>query len=185
MEFPNLFSSIKINSMHVKNRIVMTAMHLCYTPGGGVTDRIIDFYTARARGGVGLIVLGGCSIDEYGSMSDMVRIDDDSFIPGLQKLTDAVKREGARFAAQLYQAGRYTPSSMLGGKRPFSASAVRSTLTGETPRALELGEVHQVQNSFVEAAVRAQKAGFDAVEVLGSAGYLISQFFSPLHQSSR
>ena len=180
MEFPNLFSPITINGMTLKNRIVMTAMHLGYTPEGKVTERLVDFYTLRARGGVGLCVVGGCPIDEYGSMASMINLKDDSYVPGLRKLTDSVQTAGAKIAAQLYQAGRYTHSSMIGGEKPFSASAVRSRLTGETPRALELEEIPGVQDKFAEAALRAQKAGFDAVEILGSAGYLISQFLSPL-----
>ena len=67
------------------------------------------------------------------------------------------KKRGAKIAAQLYQAGRYTHSSMIGGRKPFSASAVRSKLTGETPRALELDEIPNVQARFVEAAVRAKR----------------------------
>jgi 2,4-dienoyl-CoA reductase (NADPH2) len=69
---------------------------------------------------------------------------------------------------------------MIGGRKPFSASAVRSRLTGETPRALELDEIPEVQRRFADAALRAKRAGFDAVEILGSAGYLISQFLSPI-----
>ena len=180
MEFPNLFSPIKIKRMELKNRIVMPAMHLGYTPEGEVTDRLLDFYTARARGGVGFIIVGGCPIDEHGGMASMLSITDDRYIPGLGRLTREVRSEGARVAAQLYQGGRYTHSSMIGGKKPFSASAVRSRLTGETPRALEPDEIPAVQAKFAEAAVRAQEAGFDAVEILGSAGYLISQFLSPL-----
>ena len=180
MEFPYLFSPIRINNMTLKNRIVMTAMHLAYTPEGEVTDRLVDFYAMRARGGVGLVIVGGCPVDEYGGMSSMVSIHDDRFIPGLERLTHTVKNGGAKIAAQLYQAGRYTHSSMIGGRKPFSSSAVRSRLTGETPRALELEEIPGVQDSFAEAALRAKKSGFDAVEILGSAGYLISQFLSPV-----
>jgi 2,4-dienoyl-CoA reductase (NADPH2) len=178
--FPNLFSSININSLELKNRIVMTAMHLGYTPEGFVSDRLISFYRARAKGGVGLIIIGGCPIDDQGSMSGMIRIDDDRYIPGLKKLTESIKKEGAGIAAQLYQAGRYVHSSMIGGKKPISASAVRSTFTGETPRALDPDEIPLVQDRFAEAALRAKKAGFNAVEILGSAGYLISQFLSPI-----
>ena len=180
VKYPHLFSPIQINSLHLKNRIVMTAMHLGYTPGGTVTDRLIKFYSLRAKGGAGLIVVGGCTIDPWAGMADMISIKDDTFLPGLERLTNAVKAEGAKIAAQLYQAGRYAHSSMIGGRKPFSASAVRSRFTGETPRALELEEIHGVQDKFAEAALRAAKAGFDAVEILGSAGYLISQFLSPL-----
>jgi 2,4-dienoyl-CoA reductase (NADPH2) len=178
--FKNLFSPIAVNTLSLPNRIVMTAMHLGYTPEGEVTDQLVDFYVERAKGGVGLIIVGGCPVDEFGGMSGMVCLNHDRFMPGLKRLTDAVKRNGSRVAAQLYQAGRYTHSSMIGGRKPFSASAVRSRLTGETPRALELDEIPLVQAHFAEAAVRAKRSGFDAVEILGSAGYLISQFLSPL-----
>lgn len=180
MEFPYLFSPIKINTMELKNRIVMTAMHLGYTPEGQVTEQLIDFYALRAKGGVGLIIVGGCPIDEFGGMSSMICIHDDAYIPGLKRLTDAVKKGGAKIAAQLYQAGRYTHSAAIGGRKPFSSSAVRSKFTGETPRALELDEIPGVQDKFAEAAVRAKESGFDAVEILGSAGYLISQFLFPI-----
>jgi len=178
MDFPYLFSSISVRNMELRNRIVMTAMHLGYTPEGEVTDQ--RFYEARAKGGVGLIIVGGCPIDEYGGMAGMIGLNHDRFIPGLKRLTSAVQAHGAKIAAQLYQAGRYTHSAMIGGRKPFSASAVRSRLTGETPRALEIHEIPAVQDKFAEAALRAKKAGFDAVEILGSAGYLICQFLSPL-----
>ena len=180
MAFPNLFSPISINTLDVKNRIVMTAMHLGYTPDGEVTERLVEFYTARARGGAGLIIIGGCTIDALAGMSNMVAIYEDRFLPGLERLAREVKAHGAGVALQLYQAGRYTHSSMIGGEKPISASAVRSRLTGETPRALEPEEISGVQMKYAEAAGRAQRAGFDAVEILGSAGYLISQFLSPL-----
>jgi 2,4-dienoyl-CoA reductase (NADPH2) len=180
MEFSNLFSPIKINKLEIKNRIVMTAMHLGYTPEGFVTDRLIDFYAARAGGGAGLIIVGGCTIDDISSMAGMINIEDDKYIPGLKRLTEAVKYEGSRIAAQLYQAGRYVHSSSIGGRKAISASAVRSKFTGETPRALELDEIQIVQDRFAEAAARAKESGFDAVEILGSAGYLISQFLSPV-----
>ncbi len=166
--------------MEVKNRIVMTAMHLGYTPTGEVTERLIDFYSLRSKGGVGLIIVGGCRFDDYGGMYNMINISDDKHIPGLQKLTSAVQEGGAKIAAQLYHAGRYSPSVTIGGKKAFSASAVRSRLTGETPRALELEEIPGIQDLFALAAVRAKESGFDSVEILGSAGYLISQFLSPL-----
>ena len=110
----------------------------------------------------------------------MACIHHDRFIPGLKKLTSSIQRYGAKIAAQLYQAGRYTPSFIIRGTKPFSASAVRSRLTGETPRALRPEEILEVENRFADAALRAKVSGFDAVEILGSAGYLISQFLSPL-----
>ena len=175
-----LFTPIHINKTEIGNRIVMPAMHLGYTPDGLVSQRLIDFYLERAQGGVGLIIIGGCTIDEYGGMAGMIAIHDDRFMEGLARLAQAVQSEGAKLFAQLYQAGRYAFSFLIGGKTPLAPSAVRSKLTGETPKAMDRDEIAMVQQSFVQAALRSQKAGLDGVEVLGSAGYLISQFLSPI-----
>jgi 2,4-dienoyl-CoA reductase (NADPH2) len=180
MEFPLLFSPIKINRTELKNRIVMAAMHLNYTPEGEVTDRLIDFYSLRAKGGVGLVIVGACRVSKHAGPAGVLGIHDDRYISSLERLTSAVKNEGAKIFAQIYHAGRYVHSSMIDGKKPVSASAVRSAFTGETPRALEPDEIPSLQDKFAEAALRAQIAGFDGVEILGSAGYLISQFLSPL-----
>ena len=113
-----LFVPIMINQLSIKNRIILPAMHLGYTPGGLVSDRLIEFYRERARGGVGLIVIGGCTVDEYGGMSEMIAIHEDRFIEGLSHLARAVQTEGARLFAQLYQAGRYAYSFLIGGRTP-------------------------------------------------------------------
>jgi 2,4-dienoyl-CoA reductase (NADPH2) len=180
MNFPYLFSPIEIGSLKLKNRIVMSAMHLGFTPEGLVTDKMIAFYGRRARGGTGLIIVGGCPVEEFAGKAGMLRIDHDDCIPGLKRLTETVHRNGGAAAAQLYHAGRYVHSSEIGGRKPVSASAVRSRLTGETPRALGLEEIARIRKRFADAAFRAVESGFDAVEILASAGYLISQFLSPL-----
>ena len=175
-----LFTPIKINQLEIRNRIVLPAMHLGYTPGGLVSDRLVEFYRERAKGGVGLIVIGGCTVDEYGGMSEMIAIHEDRFVEGLSRLAQAVQAEGSRLFAQLYQAGRYAYSFLIGGRTPLAPSAIRSKLTGETPKAMDPGEIEMVQQRFAQAALRAKAAGLDGVEVLGSAGYLISQFLSPI-----
>ena len=180
MEFPFLFSPIKINQMELKNRIVMTAMHLHYdddNDNGYINDRLIDFYTKRARGGVGMIIVGTCCIDRETSPQSMA-IDDDRYIPGLKRLAESIQNNGARAVAQIAHMGGSARSSIIGGRQTVSASAIQSKLTGETPRALELVEIITMQDKYVQAAVRAKKAGFDAVEILG--GYLINNFLSPL-----
>lgn len=173
-----LFNPIKINGLQVRNRIAMPAMHLGYCNDGFVTDRLVDFYAERARGGAGLIIVGGCGIDEHG-MPSMIKIDDDKYIPGLARLTSAVKEHGSAISAQLFQAGRYSYSFFF-GLEPVAPSPVPSKLTRRTPRELTGDEVYKMIDTFASAALRAKQAGFDAVEVIGSAGYLVSQFLSPL-----
>ncbi len=175
-----LFEPIQIRGIELKNRIVMPAMHLGYADQGYITQQIIDFYSERAKNEVGLILIGGCWTEILGKgMDTMIRIDSDEAIIGLSKLTKAIHEGGANCGAQLYHSGRYAFSIVI-GQTPVSASAVQSSFTGETPRALTIEEIKQTEKNYAEAALRAKKAGFDAVELIASAGYLIPQFLSPL-----
>jgi 2,4-dienoyl-CoA reductase (NADPH2) len=174
-----LFEPIKIGPTQLSNRVVMTAMHLNYTPGGAMTDQFINFYTARAKGGAGLIVIGGAEIDDQASGIDlMVSIKDDKFIPGLTRFTDAMHAAGAKVAVQLYMAGAYSFCG-LRGLPTLAPSEFTSYFTKQQTTAMTLDDIDRVQGDFASAAIRAGQAGFDAVEVLGSAGYLICQFLSP------
>lgn len=175
-----LFQPIKINKLHIKNRIYMPAMHLGMASNFEVTDQIVDFYTERAKGGVGMITVGYATVDELSGNTTNIGAHKDEFIPGLQKLADAIKKNGARSGVQLNHSGRYNFSFFLNGKQPVAPSAVASRLTGETPKELSLEEILQIIDNFANAALRVKKAGFDAVEVLHGTGYLISEFLSPL-----
>ncbi len=174
-----LFEPIKIGPITLRNRVVMTAVHLNYTPGGEVSDQLVNFYKARSEGGAGLLILGGAEIDDEASGIDlMVSIKDDKFISGLKRFTDAVHEGGAKVAVQLYQAGAYSFCSFKG--LPILApSEITSYFTRTTTKAMTLEDIKRIQDDFVKAAKRAQVAGFDAVETLASAGYLICQFLSP------
>ncbi len=174
-----LFEPIKVGRMELKNRIAMPAIHHCYTPEGFVNERLLKYYEARARGGAAMITVGGCSIDTSGLGPMMIGLHDDRFIEGLQKLSGTIKMHGAAAAAQLYQAGRYTHSIMT-GEQPIAPSAIASRLTRETPREMTLEDIETVIENYGQAARRTREAGFDAVEILASAGYLICQFLSPL-----
>ncbi len=175
-----LFSPIAINSMTVRNRFFMAPMGLHYTPDGFINERTVAFFRERAKGGVGLIDVGGCRIHELAGGASFIGIDDDKYIEGLGRLTAQVHAYGAKIIAQLYHPGSSIHAFMLPGKTPISSSEVRSEFSGQLPRALLREEIPWVQGHFVEAAIRAQKAGFDGVDILGSAGYLISQFLSPI-----
>ncbi|MDI6754748.1 MAG: FAD-dependent oxidoreductase [Thermodesulfobacteriota bacterium] len=175
-----LFTPIQINRMALKNRIVMPAMHFLPSWDGMLLPHHTDYYVERASGGVAMIIIGGCTIDEFSGAVDMISVRDDKFIPALSQLAKAVQARGAKIAAQLYHAGRYSHSLLMGGRQAVSSSPVRSKFTGETPRELSIPEIKQVQRNYALAALRLKRAGFDAVEVIASAGYLISQFLSPI-----
>jgi 2,4-dienoyl-CoA reductase (NADPH2) len=179
MEYRHLFKELKIGPMTLRNRICMPAMHMGYEDAGEMTDREIDFYAARAEGGVGLITIGGCSIDLPGGGAIMIALYDDMFLPGLTKLADAVHKHGAKLSAQLFHSGRYSYAFMF-GIDPVAPSPIPSTLTRVMPKELTKEEIDGIVKAFGDATARCVKAGFDAVEVIGSAGYLINQFLSPL-----
>ena len=175
-----IFEPILINQLQVKNRIYMPAMHLGMAIDFEVTDPLVAFYTERARGGAGFICVGYATVDELSGNTTNIGAHEDAFIPGLARLAEAIKENGARSAVQINHAGRYNFSFFLNGQQPVAPSAVASRMTKETPRALTIPEIRALVDRFAKAAGRVQAAGFDAVEILSGTGYLISEFLSPL-----
>ena len=173
-----LFEKINIGQITLKNRLIMSAMDLGFTSDGTINDRIINFYRERAKGGVGLIVVGGCYPEINGKVwKSIIGLDRDELIPGLKRLTDTIHRYDVRVAAQLLHAGR-SASSFFTKMQPVAPSAVAYRSIKQEPRALTIPEIKTVINNYVSATLRAKKAGFDAVELHGGMGYLINQFLS-------
>ncbi len=174
-----LFEPIQIGPVGLPNRVVMTAMHLNYSPNGEVNDQFINFYEARAAGGAGLIIVGGAEINDQAAGIDlMLSIKDDRNIPGLRSFTDRIHEYETKVAIQLYMAGAYSFCS-LKGLPILAPSEYTSYFTRQKTTPMTLDDIERVQHDFVEATRRAKEAGFDAVEVIASAGYLICQFLSP------
>lgn len=188
MPFEMLTQPVRIGHIELRNRIAMPPMTMCYAAADdGVSQREIDYLSERAKGGVGLIIVGGACVEgDMGKLfasTPVLCIDRDDLIPGYRKLTDALHGHGAKAAIQLYHAGRQTTLEKTGGRPPIAPSAVTTKLLGIVPmpdsRAATLEEVYALEDAFAEAARRAQGAGFDAVLIDGGAGYLIGQFMSP------
>lgn len=175
-----LFQPIKINTLEIKNRIYMPAMHLGMAKDYEVTDQIIEFYAERARGGAGMICVGYATVDELSGNSLNIGAHKDDFITGLSRLSKAIQDNGARSCVQINHAGRYNMSFFLNGKQPVAPSAIASRMTREVPREMDADDIRQTIDHFAQAALRVKKAGYDAVEVLSGTGYLISEFLSPL-----
>ncbi len=172
-----LFKPIKINSLTLPNRIVMPAMHLDMADKGYVTQQLTDFYVERAKGGVGMMVVGGFTVEPRTHYSGMVSIMSDDYIPKMKEFTDAIHAADGLVACQLYHAGRYA-FPQLTGQATVSSSAVWSPFSKNTPVALTKEGIAEVVQFEGAAAKRAKTAGFDAVEILGSAGYIFDQFLS-------
>ncbi|MGR6835133.1 oxidoreductase [Syntrophomonas erecta] len=174
-----LFETIDIGKLRLRNRIILSAMHLSYSPDGKVNERLIRFYEERSRGGAGLVMVGGTAIEPAGVYGGFVSIHADEFIPGHQELVSRVKAGGAGIGIQLFHSGAYS-QAYLGGYEVVAPSPVPSGLTRQIPRELSIEDIQNLLQTFAQAAGRAKKAGYDLVEVIGSTGYLISQFLSPL-----
>lgn len=184
-----LFEQCRIGTMDLKNRIVLAPMTNNLPKNGFVTKRMIKFFEERAKGGVGLITIGDGIVEvPLGkNATESISIDEDKYIPGLKKLTSAVKAHGAKICLQLSHGGRR--AGLVGkdgylaftkGKIPVGPSAIAHPVTGHVvPRELTKEEIREIVEKFGEAARRSIKAGFDAIGLHCAHMYLCGEFLSP------
>ncbi|MCW2855377.1 MAG: 2,4-dienoyl-CoA reductase [Marmoricola sp.] len=172
--YPHLLEPITLGNLTLRNRAVMGSMHT------GLEDYVWDlpklaaYYAERAAGGVGLIITGGYAPNKRGWLKPFAS----EMTTRLQsqrhhQVTDAVHEAGGAIAMQVLHAGRY-------GYTPFSvsASADKAPINPFKPSALSTRGVDRTASDFARSAGLAQKAGYDAVEIMGSEGYLINQFLA-------
>ncbi|MDF2946364.1 MAG: NADH:flavin oxidoreductase/NADH oxidase [Bacillales bacterium] len=176
---PKLFSSFKIKNLELKNRIVMAPMCMYSAVGDGIAnDWHFVHYATRAVGGVGLIILEATGVTPNGRITNRdLGIWSDEHIPGLKRIVDEVHKHGSKIAIQLGHAGRKSEVSELESIAP---SPIAFNENYRVPREMNLEDIQSAIKSFKEAAGRAVAAGFDAIEIHGAHGYLISEFLSPL-----
>jgi 2,4-dienoyl-CoA reductase-like NADH-dependent reductase (Old Yellow Enzyme family)/thioredoxin reductase len=177
--FPRLFQPFRLGQLELRNRIVMPPMGTKFSSEDGfVTDQLKDYYAARARGGVGLVIVEASCVDAPvgKGFHRQLLVDDDRFLPGLAELVHVVKQEGAKIAIQLHHAGSEAMSSLT-GVQPVAPSPIPKP-HHEVPRELNTEEVSELVLRFAQAAQRAQRAGFEGVEIHGAHGYLVAQFLS-------
>lgn len=175
-----LFTPIKIGSMEVKNRMVVPAMGTNFAkPNGEASEELIRYYTERAKGGFGLIITECTAISKEGkSLINECGIWDDALIPSYRRLTDSVHGEDAKIAMQLRHTGRETEPKYTEGHTIVAPSPIPCPACQSMPHAMTTDEVYAMVETYGDAAKRAQKAGFDAVEIHASHGYLPAQFLS-------
>jgi len=179
-----LFEPVKIGKLELKNRIVMPALNTKFgTEYGAVSDRLIDYFVERARGGVGLIIIENTCIDwPVGKAgTNPIRADEWKFVQGLHELAEAVHPYGARIATQIQHTGRQGSSlTSAEGQQLVAPSAIPCLPTGaEIPRELTVAEIEGLIGKFSFGATITRTAGFDAIEIQAAHGYLITQFMSP------
>lgn len=184
----SLFSPVSINRMILKNRIVMPAIATNLAgEDGEVTKCLHNYYYQRALGGAGLIIVENTNVDYPNGKAGayQVCIDGDRFIQGLKRLVQGVHSADSKIALQINHAG---------GLAQIDESAKSERLAPSTfhyprgvSRELTVAEIQEIADKFALAALRAKAAQFDAVEIHGAHGYLITQFMSPLtnHRSDQ
>lgn len=175
-----LFEPLTIKSLQLRSRVMMGSMHVGLEGLDNGIERLTEFYRLRAKNHVGLIVTGGAAINEEGSGGlNFMSIYRDEDIKKWKGLTKAIHDEGGAIALQLFHAGRYAYKALT-GHDPVAPSPIQSPINPDKPRELTHEDILRTINEFGEGARRAKEAGFDAVEIMGSEGYLINQFVSPV-----
>ncbi len=179
--FRKVFEPTSIGQMQLKNRIVMPPIGTSYAEeGGAIGQRTLDYYEARAKGGVGLIIVEGSAPNPQRTMSHQASLGDDKLIPRWQKLTDAAHKYNARMAIQIMhstmenwdgKAVQVSPSPVIVPTRVMG-------VLGGPPHELTEEEIAERVGWFASAARRAREAGFDGVEIHGAHQYLVAAFLS-------
>src|SRR5579859_6858837 len=142
---------------------------------GTMSDDEFNWLTYRASGGFGLVMTCAAHVQAAGQgFPGQLGVFSDNHIPGLTRLATRIRAEGAVSSVQLHHAGIRSPAALI-GEAPHGPSADAET----GARALTLGEVEALREDFIAAAVRAEKAGFDGVELHGAHGYILCAFLSP------
>lgn len=177
MSFDRIMSPIMINGLEVRNRVARAAHGTSYGRGG-ISDDLIAYHEARARGGVGLNILEATVVHSSTS-NHTVNALDDSIIPGFARLGEACSRHGMRTFVQLWHGGhRWAPAN---GQAPISASDVPCPLgVTNTPQPMTIDLIEEVTEAFADAAVRVRASGLDGIELHCGHGYLMHQFLCPL-----
>jgi len=173
LDYSCIFEPIELGSIRLPHRIIMGSMHLGLEGLPQSADRMIAFYSRRFEGGCAFITTGGIAINHAGKGSNIFfNFQKEEDCQELSLVTKALKPKGI-FCAQLFHAGRYAYHRDL-----VAPSAIRAPINRYVPKELTEEECWQTIEDFANAALKAKEIGFGAVEVMGSEGYLINQFFS-------
>jgi 2,4-dienoyl-CoA reductase-like NADH-dependent reductase (Old Yellow Enzyme family)/thioredoxin reductase len=178
---PHLFSEGQIGNLEIKNRIVMLPMARQFQGfNGEVTQKTIDYYGERAKGGVGLIILGSTRVFPPGHQfytPASLNIGDDRYLPGHCDLVQAIHAHGAKVAIQFGHIGGQTVHQSV------AASDVQQFFCDGTayckPRPITRDEIYDMFEWFGQGALKAKTAGYDMIEIHAAHGYLLSGFLSP------
>ena len=174
MRYPNLFRPLDLGFVTLPNRIMMGSMHTMLEARPDGMERLAAFYAERARGGAALIATGGFSPNDAGNLGPhRAQFSATEDVERHKIIPRAVHEAGGRIVLQLLHSGRYGFH-----ERILAPSAVKSPINPQAPREMSPAEIEQTIADFARSAVLAREAGYDGVELMGSEGYLITQFLA-------
>lgn len=175
-----LFETAHINELTLKNRLVRSATwEGLATEEGAVTDRLADLLAGVVIGGVGLIISGYTYISPEGKgLPRMTGLYSDKLIPGFQRLTSTIHRLGGAVAIQLVHTGGRADPRYIGDHEAMAPSAIEHPVYPSKPREMSVVDIEEVIDAFGQAAGRAKRAGYDAVQLHAAHGFLIDQFLA-------
>ncbi len=181
-DFEHLFKPIQIGKTTIKNRIFMPPLSTNLADKGYVTDALIEHYSNRAKGGVGLIVTEVTTVEPiYTYLPGDMSIYDDSYIPGWKKLVDAVHKYDTKILSQLFHPA-YMAFPLPGTPQLIAPSNVGPYYAKSAPRAVTVEELQVIVKQFGEAAYRFKQAGGDGVEIQAAHAHgLLGGFLTPLY----
>jgi len=177
-----LFTPLRINGMTIRNRVIMAPVSTNLPSAQGeITPEMTSFYYARGKGGTGLIILEACCLDfpQGKSGYTQIRLDSDSYLPGLYQFVDTIHETGCKVAFQLAHCGGMLGDRELTDLEPIAPSVRRYGKNKRLARAATIEDIHRFQQKFIAAARRVKQCGADALEIHGANGYLIAEFLSP------
>ena len=171
--YEHLFRPLDLGFVTLPNRILMGSMHTGYEARNGMRE-LAAFYAERARGGAALIVTGGYSPNDAGNLGPhRAQFSSAEDAKRHRSIAQAVHDADGRIVLQLLHAGRYGFHGAI-----VAPSAVKSPINAHAPREMSEGEIERTIDDFAAAAGLAREAGYDGVEIMGSEGYLITQFLA-------
>ncbi len=174
MRYPSLFQPLELGFVTLPNRILMGSMHTQLEARPGGLERLAAFYAERARGGAALIVTGGFAPNDAGNLGPhRAQFSTREDCERHRVIPRTVHEAGGRIVLQLLHSGRYGFH-----ERIVAPSALKSPINAHAPREMSAPEVEQTIEDFAQAAGLAREAGYDGVEIMGSEGYLITQFLA-------
>ncbi len=179
-QFEHLFTPLKIGSFTVRNRIVSTAHLTGFADKGLPSERHLNYWVSKAKGGIGLIITEDQAVHPSAATDPFViHAYRDECIDPFRRIAAAVHEHGAKIVAQLWHPGSIFYGMREGSLPLWSCSALPGSFYVETSHEMELEEIREVVQAFGEAAGRMREAGLDGVELMGTHGFLIEQFLSP------